>query len=223
MADFDPNSYTITIKRVTTDGERLFRAIVAELPDVGAYSETYEEAYNLTIDAIRSLHKIHMEKGWAFPEVHEDEETFSGRVTLRMGTTLHRKAAMVAEREGVSLNLFIVTTIAARVGAATSIAPSAHVTGSPSWIAQGGPVVGVGALSGSAVQAFGQFFHIAGTSLMTERHLEWAPPVAAEANLMKVLSTTEAVMTERQPFVRKPDITHPRRPSGERRSMKVNR
>lgn len=138
MADFDPSAYTITIKRVMTDGELLFRATVAELPDVDAYSETYEEAYNLVIDAVRSLHEIHAQEGRPFPEAYKDEGTFSGRVTLRMGTTLHRKAALIAEREGVSLNQFIVSSVAERVGSSSSSGSWAYFTGNTIWVNDAG-------------------------------------------------------------------------------------
>lgn len=220
--DFDPKAYTITIKRVTVDGERLFRATVAELPDVGEYGDSYEEVYELVIDAIESLHAIHLEQNLSFPEAQKEDGDFSGRVTLRMGTTVHRKAALTAEREGVSLNQFIVTTVAERVGAAMAIAPSASVTGSSPWIAQNIPFVTLGAIAGAEAQTFGQIVHIADTSFGTARHLEWAPLVAAKTNLMKILSTSDAAMTERHPFELKRDVTHPKRHSGKSRLVKVS-
>lgn len=222
-ADFDPSAYTITIKRVTVDGERLFRATVAELPDAEEYGESHEEAYDLVIDTIESLYAIHQEQNLSFPEAQKDDGTYSGRVTLRMGTTLHRKAAMVAERERQSLNLFIVTTIAARVGAATAIAPSTHVTGSLPSIVQGVPVVTLDAISGYAAQALAQDVHLADTLLATMRHTEWAPLATAEASLIEMLTTAGAVTTERQPFARKLDVTPRKRHSGERRLVKDTR
>jgi len=42
---------------------------------------------------------------------------FSGTVSLRIPKGLHRQAARIAEREGVSLNQYFLTAISARVGA----------------------------------------------------------------------------------------------------------
>ena len=46
-----------------------------------------------------------------------EEETKSGKFSLRMPKSLHAKAARVAELDGVSLNVWITSIIAERVGA----------------------------------------------------------------------------------------------------------
>ena len=48
----DPYEYSITIKKVTLDGEKVFEATIAELPDVFEYGQSYKEAYELAIDTI---------------------------------------------------------------------------------------------------------------------------------------------------------------------------
>ena len=45
-----------------------------------------------------------------------DSADFSGKLVLRMPKGLHRRAALLAEREGVSLNQFIATCLAEAVG-----------------------------------------------------------------------------------------------------------
>ena len=42
---------------------------------------------------------------------------FGGKVALRLPKSLHRQAAQLAARDGVSLNQFLVSAIAERVGA----------------------------------------------------------------------------------------------------------
>jgi hypothetical protein len=42
---------------------------------------------------------------------------FSGRFALRLPRSLHRQAAYLAELEGISLNQFIVSTVAEKAGA----------------------------------------------------------------------------------------------------------
>lgn len=49
-------------------------------------------------------------------EIHEVEKTYSGKVNLRMPTSLHRDLARKAEDEGVSLNQFMVVALARAVG-----------------------------------------------------------------------------------------------------------
>jgi len=116
MTEFDPHNYTITIKRVVEDGEHLFLATVKELPHVAEYGDSFDEVYELALDAINVLRDMASEMGHQFPEPLIEDETFSGRVTLRMPKSLHRSVAAIADGEGVSLNQFLVTTIAERVG-----------------------------------------------------------------------------------------------------------
>jgi len=116
MNEFDPHRYTITVKRVLEDEEPLFKATVRELPHVSEYGDTYSEVYELAIDAINGLRDMSREMGHHFPDPAEEDENFSGRVTLRMPKSLHRDVANMADREGTSLNQLLVSTIAEKVG-----------------------------------------------------------------------------------------------------------
>jgi predicted HicB family RNase H-like nuclease len=114
---FDPQAYEIAIRRVVEDGEVLFKGTVRELPDVAVYQESYKDAYDGVVCVIQELHSQAVEQARPFPQPSEVEEEFSGRVTLRLTKTIHRHAALAAEREGVSLNHFISTVVATYVGA----------------------------------------------------------------------------------------------------------
>jgi predicted HicB family RNase H-like nuclease len=46
----------------------------------------------------------------------EAEKTYSGKVNLRMPKSLHRDLARRAEKEGVSLNQFMIVALARAVG-----------------------------------------------------------------------------------------------------------
>ena len=107
----DPAKYIISIKKVFIDDEWLFRATVKELPHVAEYAESYGEAYDLALDAIETLSEMAQEAGREFPEPLTEEEEFSGRITLRMPKSLHRKLADQAETEDVSLNHYLVTVL----------------------------------------------------------------------------------------------------------------
>jgi len=116
MTEFDPHDYTITIQRVVEDGEQLFKATVKELPHVAEYGDSYDEVYELAIDAIHVLRELASDVGHQFPEPSVENDAFSGRVTLRMPKSLHRSIATIADAEGVSLNQLLVATIAEKVG-----------------------------------------------------------------------------------------------------------
>jgi predicted HicB family RNase H-like nuclease len=123
MSNFDPHRYTITIKLVTLEEGEHFEAVVAELPDLVEYGETYDQAYSLAVDSISTLREAALEQGRAFPEPMPSQalEEFSGRVTLRMSKSLHASVSKLADREGVSLNSWIVEAISGRAGAGVSI------------------------------------------------------------------------------------------------------
>lgn len=114
--NFDPEAYTLTIRKENVDGDILFVGRVAELQDVTAYEESYEEAHSILLDAISSLKQIADEQNRIFPAPFETEDEYSGRVTLRFTKSLHKSASVMAEREGVSLNQFLNTIVAEAVG-----------------------------------------------------------------------------------------------------------
>jgi len=107
----DPHAYNISIRRGNFEGEVLFEARVKELPDLAEYAETYEEAYDLAVDAIETAAAAYTEQGRPFPEAQVPADDFSGRVTLRLPRSLHRALAGTAEDEGVSLNQHLVNVL----------------------------------------------------------------------------------------------------------------
>jgi predicted RNase H-like HicB family nuclease len=119
MNNFDPHRYTISIKLVSLEEGDHYEALVSELPDLVEYGETNEQAYSLAVDAIAALHAAAIELERPFPEAAPSQalEVFSGRVTLRMSKGLHASVSRQADRDGVSLNAWIVETLAARAGA----------------------------------------------------------------------------------------------------------
>src|SRR5688572_16199312 len=76
-----------------------------------------------TSRALKNLEKVakswveaRLEAGMHIPEPYAYAE-MSGRFALRMPQSLHTKAAILAERDQVSLNTFIVSAVAVAVGA----------------------------------------------------------------------------------------------------------
>lgn len=114
---FDPDLYTITIRKEDVDGDLLFVGRVAEFPNISAYEETYEDARSILLDGITTLKTIADEEKKSFPLPDPSlAEEFSGRPSLRLPKSLHAKIARLAEKEGVSLNTCLVAAVATYVG-----------------------------------------------------------------------------------------------------------
>ena len=108
----NPNAYTVNVRQIEVDGKRLFEARVTELPDVVDFGETHEEAYQLAIDTIETTADILAEQNRIMPQPAVVEDLYSGRMTLRVPKSLHPRLARQADREGVSLNQYLVTVLA---------------------------------------------------------------------------------------------------------------
>jgi predicted HicB family RNase H-like nuclease len=117
MTDFDPSAYGITIRRKAVEDHMYFVGTVAELPDVEVFEDSFQDAYDEIMSILVGLKGVADERGRSFPRPALPNEDFSGRVTLRIPKSMHKKASALADIEGVSLNQFLVSTIAEAVGA----------------------------------------------------------------------------------------------------------
>jgi predicted RNase H-like HicB family nuclease len=95
-----------------------YAAEILEFPGCVAQGDTPEEAYRNLEEAA---------KGWIQAALDLDQDIlepamnqgYGGRIALRLPRGLHRRAAQMAEREGTSLNQFLVAATAERVGASS--------------------------------------------------------------------------------------------------------
>lgn len=117
MASINPHSYNVTVRQVVLEGETLFEARVKELPDARDYAESATDAYDLAIDTIETSAATFEREGRTFPPPVHPQDDFSGRVTLRLPKSLHRRLAMEAECEGASLNQHLVNVLSQDAGA----------------------------------------------------------------------------------------------------------
>ena len=114
---FDPESYTISIRKEEDDGETFYVGRVAEFPNISSYEDSFEEAHALVIDSINTLKRIADDTHEEFPLPYPAPEIeFSGRVTLRLSKSLHAKVSKLAAQEDISVNQYLVTAIATHVG-----------------------------------------------------------------------------------------------------------
>ena len=93
-----------------------FFAEILEFPGCFAEGATADEALQRLNAAAEAWIAAALEQGQEIPEPSSNVG-HSGKLALRLPRSLHRQAVRMAQRDGTSLNQFLVTAIAARVGA----------------------------------------------------------------------------------------------------------
>jgi len=110
-------NYPITLRALTQEEGGGWFAEIKELPGCMADGETEQEA----LANIRASKKLWLSAALKrgrripLPQV-DDQEEYSGRFTVRMPKSLHRKIAALARKEGSSLNQFILAALAFDAG-----------------------------------------------------------------------------------------------------------
>jgi antitoxin HicB len=100
---------------VYRDGD-YWAAEFPELPGLAAGHETWEGLQTALDDAKRAYFEAALERGLPIPLPAERQLEFSGKLVLRLSKSIHRDAARMAERDGVSLNTFIASAVARELG-----------------------------------------------------------------------------------------------------------
>jgi predicted RNase H-like HicB family nuclease len=101
---------------IIPDENGIYFAQILEFQGCYAEGETVTEAIENLERVAESWIEASREIGHEIPEPLESQG-YGGKIALRLPKSLHRQAIRVAEREGVSLNQFLVTAIATRLGA----------------------------------------------------------------------------------------------------------
>lgn len=97
------------------DGEGWFVSI-PELSGCMSQGDTPQEALEMIRDAQRLWLQVALEDGVRVPEPATTEHIYSGKFNVRVTKDLHKALVHAAEAHGVSLNLYIATTLARSVG-----------------------------------------------------------------------------------------------------------
>lgn len=106
-------TYPITLHEDESGG---YVAEHRDLPGCITQGETLDEAVENLNSARKLWLRTAMERGDPVP-LPSTDETYSGRVLVRMPRSLHRRLAESAEREGTSLNQLIVGMLSSGVTA----------------------------------------------------------------------------------------------------------
>lgn len=126
MENFDPSAYSLVVQKARIDDHNYFVGRVLEFADVEVYEESADDAYKALIIILETLKAAADRNNKVLPSPKacspsEEEDEFSGRVTLRLGKSLHRKVARIAAAEGVSLNMHIASVLAENTGEKSKI------------------------------------------------------------------------------------------------------
>jgi predicted RNase H-like HicB family nuclease len=93
-----------------------YTAVILEFPGCIAQGDTPQDAYDHLEDAAKEWIEAALTLKQEIPPPSQSI-SYGGRVLLRLPKSLHRQLALIAEQEGVSLNYFIVSALAEKVGA----------------------------------------------------------------------------------------------------------
>lgn len=92
-----------------------FTAEVLEFPGCFAEGETWEEASTNLLETALTWIEECLEKGEAVPGPQQESE-YGGKIALRLSKSQHAKAVAHADKDGVSLNQFLVAAVAECLG-----------------------------------------------------------------------------------------------------------
>lgn len=80
-------------------------------------ADNFDELGEMIQDAMRAWLTVALEDGQEIPEPRP-VESYSGKFIVRVPKSLHRELVETAEREGVSLNMYVSTALSKAVGRA---------------------------------------------------------------------------------------------------------
>lgn len=92
-----------------------YTAEIPDLPGCITCADTLDEVWALIEDAKQGWLELALADGDPIPEPVLEEQP-SGKFTVRVPRSLHRKLSEEARREGVSLNQFVTVALAETVG-----------------------------------------------------------------------------------------------------------
>ena len=99
--------YTYLIQPITDESGSYFFGQVFEFDGCQSNGDTPDEVYQNLIEAMEGWLEVKLEHGDAIPEpAASDIGSYSGKFVVRLPKSLHRRLAVEAQREGISLNQY---------------------------------------------------------------------------------------------------------------------
>ena len=103
--------YNFIISYVKDESGNYYYGKVLELDGCQSTGDTIDELYENLREAMEGYIETKLENGFEVPEP-TSAENYSGKFNVRLPKTLHRRLAIEAEREGVSLNQYVIYKLA---------------------------------------------------------------------------------------------------------------
>lgn len=100
--------YPFKVETISEEDGGGYMITYPDLPGCISDGETIEETLVNGEDARKTWIKAAYEKAIVVPEPNTAIDKFSGRITLRTPKSLHKELVEQAEKEGISLNQYIV-------------------------------------------------------------------------------------------------------------------
>jgi len=107
--------YTMTVQYQAEQGG-YYVAGFLELPDLTMTGSTQEEAIRELLLEAPEWFELNIKSGYKIP-LPARRSAYSGRINFRMPKYLHQTIAVIAEREGVSINQYLLSAVAKAAGA----------------------------------------------------------------------------------------------------------
>jgi predicted HicB family RNase H-like nuclease len=105
--------YNRIIHPTGDSGDTAFFAEVLEIEGCCAEGATAAEAYDALTKAMEIFFKLCLERGDE-PPIPKTSDQYSGKLLVRMPTSLHYKLTVYAKKENVSINQLIVSMLSAK-------------------------------------------------------------------------------------------------------------
>ena len=111
LKDYMKLPYTRMIQEINEEGEHYYYGKILELDGCQSIGETMEELYESLNEAIEGYIEMKLEQGYEIP-LPIKENDFSGKFVIRLPKSLHQRLALEAQKEGISLNQYVLYKLA---------------------------------------------------------------------------------------------------------------
>lgn len=99
--------YSFIIQPITDESGSYYYGRILELDGCQSSGDTFDEAYQGLQEAMEGYIETKLDNGFDVPIPTTVDEKYSGKFNVRLPKTLHQKLSVEAEKEGISLNQYV--------------------------------------------------------------------------------------------------------------------